>query len=160
MQFFKRIRILILVMLIFLVLGFFKTASAADIILGDLNGKMVNLSGYKGKPTILFFWTTWCPYCRKEIKVLNDMYPQMKKEGINVFAVNVGESSYTVTKFFNYNMLNFGVLLDKDTNVADEYNVVGVPTYVFMDDTGGVKSDEHVLPADYKRLLFKKAIKK
>lgn len=155
MRFFKKSRILALIILIFLVLVFSNKASAGDIVLNDLNGKTVNLSSYNGKPTILFFWTTWCPYCRKEIKTLNQLYPQMKKEGITVFAVNIGEPDYKVQRFFMSNALTFGVLLDRDGMAADKYNVVGVPTYVFMDKSGHVISDQHALPLDYKKLLFR-----
>ncbi len=154
MRFFKKSGILARVILIFLVLGFSNKASAADLILNDLSGKTVNLSSPSGKPAILFFWTTWCKFCRKEIKTLNQLYPQMKKEGINVLAVNIGESSYAVQRFFISQALTFGVLLDKDGLAADKYNVIGVPTYVFMDKSGRVISQEHALPLDYKKLLL------
>lgn len=154
MQFLKNKRILVLLVLSFLFLSFSKESLAEDIILNDLNGKAVNLSSYKGKPLILFFWTTWCPYCRKEIKALNQMYIQMKQEGITVFAVDIGESSYAVQKFLKNNTLDFGVLLDQDGALANNYNVMGVPAYVFMDKSGKINS-EHSLPVDYKKLLFK-----
>lgn len=154
MRIFKKSGILALFILILLVLGFLNSASAADIILNDLNGKAVNISAPCGKPTILFFWTTWCPYCQKEIKGLNEMYPQMQKEGIAVFAVNIGEPASTVQKFFISHALSFGVLLDKDGAAANKYNILGVPTYVFIDKSGRLISDAHVLPADYKKILF------
>ena len=154
MRFFKKGKILAPAILIFLVLGFSKEASAGGIILNDLNGKTVNLSDYKGKPMILFFWTTWCPHCRKEIKALNQKYLQMEKEGIIVFAVNIGEPDYTVRRFFMKDALGFKVLLDKDGAAADKYNVIGVPTYIFLDKAGQIISDEHALPDDYERLLF------
>lgn len=153
MPFFRKSRIIILVVLIFLVLGFSKEIFAADIILNDLSGKTVNLSVYKGKPMILFFWTTWCRFCRSEIKTLNQMYPQLKKEGINIFAVNIGEPKYTVQNFFMKNLLSFDVLLDQDGDAADKYNILGVPTYIFIDKSGQI-STEHALPVDYKKLLF------
>jgi peroxiredoxin len=124
------------------------------IVLNDLQGASVNLSRLKN-PTILFFWTTWCPYCRKEIKALNQIYPQMQKEGITVFAVNVGESAYRVQRFFKDYVLNFRVLLDKDQKLADNYDLLGVPTYIFLDKHGLVVLRDNSLPADYKNLLFK-----
>lgn len=155
MKFFKKVRILASAILVLLVLGSFKIASAEDIVLNDLKGKTVNLSACKGKPVILFFWTTWCPHCRKEIKALNQLYPQMEKEGIIVFSVNIGEPEYKVQKFFTNYALSFQVLLDKEGLLADKYNVIGVPTYVFLDKSGQVISNAHVLPEDYKGLLFK-----
>ena len=148
-----RLSILASAILIFLVLGFSKAVSAGDIILNDLNGKTVNLSGYKEKPMVLFFWTTWCPHCRKEIKALNQKYIQMEKEGIIVFAVNIGEPDYTVERFLMKDALGFKVLLDKDGAAANKYNVIGVPTYIFLDKAGEVISDGHVLPDDYGRLF-------
>ena len=141
--------------LIWLVLGFGKVALASDIILNDLGGQAVNLSSNTGKPAILFFWTTWCPYCREEIKALNQVYPQMKEEGIIVFAINIGESGYKVKRFFKDYALNFRVLLDKDKKAADNYDLLGVPTYVFLDNNGRVLLRANSLPADYKNLLFK-----
>lgn len=149
----KKSRILALVCLIFFVLSFSKGASAADIILDDLKGKAVNLSACKGKPMILFFWTTSCPYCRKEIKTLNQLYLQMKKEGINLFAVNVGDSNYAVQKFSKSYAIGFRVLLDRDGSLADRYNVMGVPTYILIDKSGRIDL-EYSLPVDYKKFLL------
>jgi len=138
-----------------LILTFMGTALASDIILNDLNGKPVNLSSYKMKPTILFFWTTWCPYCRKEIIELNRLYPEMKKEGISVLAINIGEADDKVQNFFKDFDVNLRVLLDVDSLSAEEYNVMGVPTYVFISDSGSLISDRHNLPENYRSLLFK-----
>ena len=158
MRFFKKSRIFVLVILIFLVLGFSQEASAGSIILNDLKGKAVNLSGYKGKPVILFFWTTWCKFCRNEIKTLNQMYPQMKKEGITVFAANIGESNNRVQGFFKDYALTFDVLLDQEGKLANQYDVIGVPTYIFLDKTGQVILQAHSLPENYQSLLFKQRL--
>ncbi|MDD5409372.1 MAG: TlpA disulfide reductase family protein, partial [Candidatus Omnitrophica bacterium] len=103
---------------------------------------------------VLFFWTTWCPYCRTELKELNKLYPQMEKEGIAVFAVNVGEESYKVVRFLKDHPVSIRVLLDRDTRAAENYEINGVPTYIFMNKSGKVISLEHRLPADYKNLLL------
>lgn len=161
MRFIKKGRTLVLISLIFLALGFFVEASAVasrpssngDIILNDLKGKAVNLSDYKGKPTILFFWTTWCRFCREEIKTLNQAYPQMKQEGVTVFAVNIGESQYAVENFFVKHLFSFEVLLDRDALLADKYDIMGVPTYILINKSGLLMKD-NALPANYKEFLL------
>ena len=155
MRIFRKGAIFLPAILISLTLCFTNTAAAGDIILNDLKGGAVNLSSPKNKPAILFFWTTWCPYCRKEIKALNQNYAQMKKEGITLFAVNIGESSDKIQRFFKDYALNFEVLLDKDGRAADNYDVIGVPTYIFLDKNGRIISHENTLPVDYKNLLLK-----
>jgi peroxiredoxin len=79
----------------------------------------------------------------------------MKEEGITLFAVNIGESDYRVQRFFKDYALNFRVLLDSDGQAADNYDVIGVPTYIFLNKTGRITSQENTLPADYKNLLLK-----
>ncbi|MFH1191035.1 MAG: TlpA disulfide reductase family protein [Candidatus Omnitrophota bacterium] len=155
MQIFRKFRVWLFTGLIFLVLGFAKEALAGDIILNDLSGKAVNVSTFNGHPAILFFWTSWCPYCRTEIKALNQGYAQIKEEGIVVFGVNIGESPDKVRGFFKDYPLNFGILLDSKAKLAEKYGVLGVPTYVFLDKTGQVISQYHTLPENYKSLLFK-----
>jgi len=151
----KGLKINLFVVCIFMILGLFDNAFAEDIILNDLKGQAVNLSSAKNKPAILFFWTTWCSYCRKEIKGLNQLYLEMKKEGIALFAVNIGESDYKVQRFFKDYVLNFNVLLDKEGKLADQYDVIGVPTYILLDKSGHRVARENTLPSDYRNLLLK-----
>jgi peroxiredoxin len=154
MPIFRKNVILLSVLLVVLVLGFGKTVFAEDIILNDLKAKAVNLSIGQGKPTIFLFWTTWCPYCRKEIKALSKMYAQLEKDEVAVFGINIGETNYKVNNFLLENPLNFPILLDKDAKAADKYEVMGVPTYIFMDKTGRVITQTHNLPEDYKKILL------
>ncbi len=66
----------------------------------DLNDKAVFLSEYKGKKTVLaLFWTTWCPYCREELKKLNQEYAGLAKDSIELLAINVGEPKSKVDNF-------------------------------------------------------------
>ena len=155
MHIFRKFRTLLFIALIWLVLGFAKDALANDIILNDLGGSAVQLSSYKGKPVILFFWTTWCPYCRQELRMLNQQYSQIAKEGIVLLGVNVSESDYKVQRFFKGYPLNFKMLLDKAGLLADKYGLLGVPTYIFLDKNGQVISQAHSLPVNYKSLLLK-----
>jgi peroxiredoxin len=152
---FRKFKLLVFMGLISFVLGCGKTVLANDIILNDVNGKSVNISNSKGNPVILFFWTTWCPYCRKELKSLNLLYPQMKKEGITVYAVNIGESANRVKGFLKDFGLTFNVLLDQEALLADLYAVMGVPTYVLLNKAGEWVAHDNALPGNYENLLLK-----
>jgi peroxiredoxin len=148
-------KILLLMLLICLVLGAGKCALAGDMILNDLYGQPVNIASYQGKPVVLFFWTTWCPYCRAELKILNQQSVSMAKEGIIVIGIDVNEPDYKVRRFFEGYQLNLKILIDKTGSLSDKYGLLGVPTYVFLDKTGKEITQAHNLPVDYKSLLFK-----
>jgi peroxiredoxin len=145
--------IFILALSLIFALSFADAGFAAGIILEDLESKPVNLSVVTGKPSILFFWTTWCPYCRSELKDLNKQHAQMEKEGVDVFAVNVGEQGYKVERFLKNYALSIRVLLDKDGWAAQNYKIRGVPTYIFINRFGEVAAAEHALPSNYIDIL-------
>jgi peroxiredoxin len=150
----RKFKVLLLTVSISLVLGLGKSALAREIILKDLAGQSVNISNYKGKPVILFFWTTWCPFCRKELQILNKEYAAIAQAGIVVLGVNESEAEQKVQKFFKGYTLNFEMLLDRSGSLGNKYDVLGVPTYIFLDRSGEVISVAHNLPDDYKRLLL------
>jgi peroxiredoxin len=152
---FRKFRLFLLMVLVCSVLGFSQSALAGDIVLNDLNGRSVNLSSYKGKPVILFFWTTWCPYCREELKKINLQSSQMAQEGIVVLGINLKEADYKVQRFFKGYRLNFKILLDKSALLADKYDLLGVPTYIFLNSNAEVVAKRHNLPDNYKSLLLK-----
>ncbi|MDD5115901.1 MAG: TlpA disulfide reductase family protein [Candidatus Omnitrophica bacterium] len=137
---------------LFLAVGFAGQVFADDIILNDLQSGSVNIP-VAGKPCVLLFWTTWCPYCRSELKALNKLYPGMEKEGVAVFAVNVGEAGQKVERFLKSQALELKVFLDKKGKAADNYEVMGVPTYILLNKSGKVVSVEHSFPEDYKSIL-------
>lgn len=65
--------------------------AAADAPLGQtLEGKAVQLSDFDGKPVIVFFWASWCPYCRNELPMLERLQGAIG-ERMRVIAVNVEE---------------------------------------------------------------------
>jgi len=130
---------------------------APDFKLWDLNQNTFTLSSYKGKQAVLlFFWTTWCPFCRSELKLLNQMYPELVNDGLEVSAINVGEHVYKVVNFIRSYQLNYRVLLDTDTKVAHSFEVLGVPTYVLVGKKGNIVFTGHTFPKDtYKDLIQK-----
>lgn len=131
---------------------------APDFKLMDLKGKEVSLSDFKGKPLILFFWTTWCPFCREEFPVLTDKYNDLKKEGIEVLAIDIGESKERVEKFtVNLNLdMPFPILLDSASTVAYAYDLLGVPTFILIDSQGKIKFQGNDFPSNYNSLLNQK----
>lgn len=129
---------------------------AAGFTLRDLENKEFSLSDIKGKPVILFFWTTWCPHCRKELKLLNTTHAELLKDGVELVTINVEEPAEKVQRFIGTYPLSFRVLLDTDLKVAQAYGVLGVPTYFLINKEGRVVFNNHYFPQEeYKDLLLK-----
>jgi len=129
---------------------------ALDFKLSGLDQKTYSLSEYKGKSDVLlFFWTTWCPFCRGEIRRLSARSSEMAKDGIVVLAINVGEPRGKVERYINAHSIKLPVLLDEDTMLSDIYGIMGVPTFLLVDKNGMVVFSDNRFPDNYKGILPK-----
>jgi peroxiredoxin len=111
---------------------------APDFVLTDLNGKKHRLSDYRGKGVFLNFWGTWCKPCEKEMPYMNKQYEVYKKKGVEVLAVNVGESELSVKKFVERFGLTFPVMIDQQEQVMHAYDVNPLPTTFLIDKNGKI----------------------
>jgi peroxiredoxin len=131
------------------------SAGAAEIKLKDLSGQEVNISTYtqsSKKPLLLFFWTSWCPFCMRELKTLNQRKQQLG-DAADLIAVNAGESKSIVERAVKNYKLESRVLLDESNIATDSYGIVGVPTFVLIDRKGSVSAKENSFPeAQIKKL--------
>ena len=109
---------------------------APDFELRDLDGKTVSLRGLRGSPVLLNFWATWCPPCRAEMPYIQQIYEEWSGKGLEVLAIDIGESPSEVKKFLQNQGLSLPVLLDTKKNVAQKYNITGIPTTFFIDSDG------------------------
>ncbi|MFH1355035.1 MAG: redoxin domain-containing protein [Candidatus Omnitrophota bacterium] len=126
-----------------------------DFKLADLDGKTYLLSDYRNKqPVALFFWTSWCPHCRKELAVLNQRYAEVSKEGLELFSVNVGEADYKVANIVEKYNLTVSTLLDKDSYVSNSFGIFGIPTYILVNKKGKIVFQDNYFPQNnYKNLI-------
>lgn len=117
--------------------------------LQDTQGESVALNAYLGKQKVLlFFWTTWCPFCRDALQKITALAPDLKKNGWEVLAVNVQESAAKVNNFLKSRQPGFKVLFDEDGAVARAYEVMGVPTYLLIDKGGMVVYRGNYFPSE------------
>jgi cytochrome c biogenesis protein CcmG/thiol:disulfide interchange protein DsbE len=128
--------------------------AAPDFILDTLDAKGVHFQELnKGKKTIVFFWATWCPHCREQIKELRKIEPKLVKEGVVVTLVDIGEDAATVRKFVAAGGYNFPVFLDVKSYVAEMYEVFGVPTLFFIGPEGKVREMLNFMPEDFEQIF-------
>ncbi len=111
---------------------------APDFRLPDLKGREVALGGLRGRPVLLVFGTTWCPYCREEIPRIKEIYAKGRARNLEVLNVYINEADKKVGDFAARYALPYPVLLDRDGKVAERYQVRGVPMIVLVDGQGNI----------------------
>ena len=120
---------------------------ASDFKLRTYMGDLVSLSGTRqDNKAILFFWATWCPHCRTALDELQELEETIKGKGIKLYLIAMGEDAKIIGRYAKRNNLSMDVLLDEDAGVAGQYDVIGVPTFVFIDTNGLIADIRHDLP--------------
>ncbi|MFB5664170.1 thiol-disulfide oxidoreductase ResA [Alteribacillus sp. HJP-4] len=113
---------------------------APNFILTNMEGEEVELADYKGQGVFLNFWGTYCPPCEEEMPYMENQHKEFEDRGVEVLAVNVGESDLSVERFVNRHGLNFPVLMDKEKDVLDRYGVGPLPSTFLINPEGEVEN--------------------
>ncbi len=108
--------------------------------LANLNGVTEELEDYRGSVVFLNFWATWCGPCRMEMPSMQVLYDTYQEEGLEILAVNQGESKRVVENFIEDNGYTYPVLMDTNQMVGSMYGVRGIPTTYIIDRDGNILS--------------------
>ncbi len=119
-----------------------KEKPAPDFQLKTLDGQVVTLSQFRGKPVLLNFWASWCQPCREEMPYLQQIYNKYKDRGLVFYAIDIGETPETINNFFKENSLFMPVLLDTDKSVGQSYGITGIPETFLIDKNGIIRKKQ------------------
>lgn len=122
-------------------IGLEKGNLAPDFELTTLDGRKVKLSDYRGKKVILNFWATWCPPCRAEIPDMDKFYSSYKDKDIVILGVNLTKAEQdqtSVKSFIKEYRVTYPIPLDKESLVAEMYQVSAIPTSYIIDPQGTI----------------------
>jgi peroxiredoxin len=101
-----------------------------------LSGNGLALSDYGGKVILINFWATWCIPCRAEMPSLEDLYSRYGGNDFEILAISGGEGEKVVHPFIDNLKLSFPILLDKDFQVHNKYQVSAIPSSYLIDRKG------------------------
>ncbi len=109
--------------------------------LADLAGNPVRLADFRGRPVWIDFFATWCPPCQQETPTLQKLYREHQAEGLVLLAISVQETSPDDVRAYAQRYgLTFPIGFDATSAVFKAYRAYGLPTQVFIDRDGVVRS--------------------
>jgi thiol-disulfide isomerase/thioredoxin len=91
-----------------------------------------------GKVTLLNFWATWCPPCKKEMPSIQRLEEIMKGTDFRIAAVSTGEKRKTVEDFIAKTAYTFPVYLDESGSLGASFASQGIPTTYIIDKSGKI----------------------
>ena len=131
---------------------------APDFTLKSNNGKNMKLSELRGDVVMINFWASWCGPCRQEMPLLDKMHDRYKDLGFTLLGVNVEEEPDRAKAMLNDIPVKFPILFDTQNKVSQQYNLIAMPSTVFVDRDGNIRYfHAGYLPGDEKQ--YEKFIK-
>ena len=92
-----------------------------------------------GEVVLINFWASWCGPCRQEMPILSELHDKYKALGFTVLGVNVEEDPGKARKLLQEMPVSFPVLLDNESAVSKQYDVVAMPSTVLVDRQGNMR---------------------
>lgn len=107
--------------------------------LSTQSGETVSWQQLHGKPLILHFWATWCPYCKKLQPGLDRLYKKYQSQGLQLVAISFREDPGALPQdVLDARGHSFQTLVNGDSVARDVYDVSGTPTTIFIKANGEI----------------------
>jgi thiol-disulfide isomerase/thioredoxin len=91
---------------------------------------------FEVKPTVLFFWATWCRACKPVFPILESVRERWKDQ-VAILGISY-ESADRLQSYQRAHSPPFELLRDPDQAAHDQYLVTAIPTIVLIDRSGNV----------------------
>lgn len=102
-------------------------------------GDIVSAKDFAGKPLVLHFWATWCPYCKKLQPELDRLAQKYSSDGLQVIGVSLLEPDGARPQTeLESRGVRFRTVVDGESLGIDVFNIQGTPTTVFIAPSGKV----------------------
>ena len=103
----------------------------------DAQGTTRQLADYRGQRIVLNMWATWCEPCRSEMPDLDRVHGT---NDVVVIGINKGQNIDVIPPFIAEIGVSFPLISDPDGDVSLAYGARNLPTSVFIDREGVVRS--------------------
>jgi thiol-disulfide isomerase/thioredoxin len=104
-----------------------------------MDGTITELKKYRGKPVLLHFWATWCPFCKLE----EDSITSITKDwSVLTIAYQSGDKAEIKEYLKKQGLESWTVISDPESRLARLYGVTGVPASFIIDANGNIRFRE------------------
>ncbi|MHC1781043.1 MAG: redoxin domain-containing protein [Bacteroidales bacterium] len=131
-------------------------AKSQAVTLSAINGKAVNLTAKKAKMTLIYFFNIDCAVCKPFSSELKGMYNQLKKRGVRLVAVYMGDKPEKLPEYIKDEKIPWQILYPKPEDVIhllENYEINQIPhTYILDKERRIIKKGAY--PPEIKELLL------
>ena len=103
----------------------------------DMPALEKRLAANKGKATLIMFWATWCPACKTELPVLEQLRAKYPAEKLDILAISVDDTEQVMGEYLKSRPTTVDVYLSK-AEVGSQFGVKSIPALYLLDKNGQV----------------------
>jgi thiol-disulfide isomerase/thioredoxin len=92
----------------------------------------------QGKPTIVVFWATWCPYCKAFMPYLKNIEADYAKQGVKVVVINAKEDGRGDPRAYVQSLGFAPIAVANGDEIAKAYGIQYIPGLLIVDGKGKV----------------------
>lgn len=103
-------------------------------------GKVVNLSDYKGKVVLINFFATWCGPCMQEMPFIEkDIWNKLKNnKNFTILSIGRDHSQEEINAFIQKKKFTFPIYADKGKTIYNLFATKYIPRNYLIDQNGKV----------------------
>ena len=106
----------------------------------DKDGNEIDLESFLGKPVVINFWATWCPYCVAELSDFDRIAGEYR-DSVNFMFIDVTDGRReTVEKALKYieerGYENITSVYDTRGNASGLFRIRSLPTTIYLNGDG------------------------
>lgn len=103
--------------------------------LTDFDGARFDLADYRGKPVVLNFWASWCPFCVAEMPDFQRVHQELG-DRVAFVGVNLRDNGSAAQALAGKTGVTYRLAADPNGRVYSSFKGTGMPTTVFIDAHG------------------------
>ncbi len=126
-------------------------SSVPEISVTEIGGREITSDFFKGKPTLVTFWSTSCPHCTNMLGELRDWDKSKGDDAPNLLVFSDGEQAENE----NFDLAS-PVVYDPGHKTANGFGMFGTPSAVLIDGRGRFATETAVGAPDIWSLIGKR----
>ena len=115
---------------------------APEVALTDFEGESFSLQDYEGRPVVMNFWASWCPFCVAEMPDFEKVHRSLSEEvvflGIDQCESCQGGSRDAAERLARETGVSYRLAEDPNGSVFIAFGGSSMPTTIFIDANGRV----------------------
>jgi thiol-disulfide isomerase/thioredoxin len=92
----------------------------------------------QGKPAVVVFWATWCPYCKAFMPYLRNIQADYAQRGVKIVVVNAKEDGRGDPRAYMQTLGFSPIAVADGDDIAKAYGIQYIPGLLIVDGQGKV----------------------